>query len=150
LDPGIIPCCRSRLRLKRTLIVCWHYVERANGLLILELIVADANKQPSIAGKESHKDRDPGTASRAVKEYLANSMMRLRCGKRCGSKGSSRRAIWRRSGSARCAAPRSSPTHGYTRSDVLVVDHPIEFGRRPVGRIGGDPPGLDSTLPRML
>jgi transposase len=35
------------------------------------LIVADANKQRSIPGKEWDKDRDPETASRAVKEYLA-------------------------------------------------------------------------------
>jgi transposase len=35
------------------------------------LIVADANKQRSIPGKEWDKHRDPETASRAVKEYLA-------------------------------------------------------------------------------
>jgi Transposase DDE domain/Transposase domain (DUF772) len=35
------------------------------------LIVADANKQRSIAGKDWDKKRDPETASRAVKEYLA-------------------------------------------------------------------------------
>ena len=35
------------------------------------LIAADANKQRSIPGKEWDKDRDPETASRAVKEYLA-------------------------------------------------------------------------------
>ena len=35
------------------------------------LIVADANKQRSIPGKEWDKNRDPETASRAVKEYLA-------------------------------------------------------------------------------
>jgi len=35
------------------------------------LIAADANKQRSIPGKEWDKDRDPGTASRAVNEYLA-------------------------------------------------------------------------------
>ncbi len=35
------------------------------------LIVADANKQRSIAGKDWDKRRDPETASRAVKEYLA-------------------------------------------------------------------------------
>jgi transposase len=35
------------------------------------LIVADANKQRSIPGKDWDKQRDPGTASRAVKEYLA-------------------------------------------------------------------------------
>jgi transposase len=35
------------------------------------LIVADANKQRSIPGQEWDKDRDPQTASRAVKEYLA-------------------------------------------------------------------------------
>ena len=35
------------------------------------LIVADANKQRSIPGKEWDKKRDPETASRAVKEYLA-------------------------------------------------------------------------------
>jgi transposase len=35
------------------------------------LIVADANKQRSIPGKEWDKDRDPETASRAVKEYLS-------------------------------------------------------------------------------
>jgi transposase len=33
------------------------------------LIVADANKQRSIPGKEWDRDRDPETASRAVKEY---------------------------------------------------------------------------------
>ena len=35
------------------------------------LIVADANKQRSIPGKDWNKRRDPETASRAVKEYLA-------------------------------------------------------------------------------
>ncbi|HEX2462120.1 MAG TPA: IS1182 family transposase [Vicinamibacterales bacterium] len=35
------------------------------------LIVADANKQRSIPGSEWQKTRDPGTVSRAVKEYLA-------------------------------------------------------------------------------
>jgi transposase len=35
------------------------------------LIVADANKQRSIPGSEWQKPRDPETASRAVKEYLA-------------------------------------------------------------------------------
>jgi transposase len=35
------------------------------------LIVADANKQRSIPGPGWQKTRDPGTASRAVKEYLA-------------------------------------------------------------------------------
>jgi len=35
------------------------------------LIVADANKQRSIPGSDWHKRRDPATASRAVKEYMA-------------------------------------------------------------------------------
>ena len=35
------------------------------------LIVADANKQRSIPGRDWGKDRDPQMASRAVKEYLA-------------------------------------------------------------------------------
>src|SRR5499426_2063877 len=35
------------------------------------LIAADANKQRSIRGKDWDKNRDPETASRAVKEYLA-------------------------------------------------------------------------------
>src|SRR6185295_15733046 len=35
------------------------------------LIAADANKQRSIPGSEWSKARDPATASRAVKEYLA-------------------------------------------------------------------------------
>jgi transposase len=35
------------------------------------LIAADANKQRSISGKDWDKNRNPGTASRAVKEYLA-------------------------------------------------------------------------------
>jgi len=35
------------------------------------LIVADANKQRSIPGKDWDNKRDPATASRAVKEYLA-------------------------------------------------------------------------------
>ena len=35
------------------------------------LIQADANKQRSIQGSEWQKTRDPATASRAVKEYLA-------------------------------------------------------------------------------
>ena len=57
-----------------------HVVERciAAGLVGGEgfavdasLIVADANKQRSIPGKDWDKDRDPATASRAVKEYLA-------------------------------------------------------------------------------
>src|SRR5215468_2702991 len=36
------------------------------------LIVADANKQRSIPGKDWDRNRDPETASRAVKEYLAS------------------------------------------------------------------------------
>src|SRR6266496_2096356 len=36
------------------------------------LIVADANKQRSIPGSEWIKERNPETASRAVKEYLAS------------------------------------------------------------------------------
>src|SRR6202790_2941919 len=35
------------------------------------LIAADANKQRSIAAPDWHKDRNPKSASRAVKEYLA-------------------------------------------------------------------------------
>jgi hypothetical protein len=35
------------------------------------LIAADANKQRSIPGSDWDKKRDPETASRAVKEYLA-------------------------------------------------------------------------------
>jgi transposase len=35
------------------------------------LIVADANKQRSISGRDWDKKRDPATASRAVKDYLA-------------------------------------------------------------------------------
>jgi len=35
------------------------------------LIQADANKQRSIAGQDWHEDRDPKSASRAVREYLA-------------------------------------------------------------------------------
>jgi transposase len=35
------------------------------------LIQADANKQRSVAGQDWRKDRDPKSASRAVKEYLA-------------------------------------------------------------------------------
>ena len=35
------------------------------------LIVADANKQRSIPGRDWDKNRDPETASLAVKEYLA-------------------------------------------------------------------------------
>jgi hypothetical protein len=35
------------------------------------LIQADANEQRSIAGQDWHKDRDPKSARRAVKEYLA-------------------------------------------------------------------------------
>src|SRR5215207_697916 len=38
---------------------------------ICQLIAADANKQRSIPGPEWQKRRDPATASRAVKEYLA-------------------------------------------------------------------------------
>jgi transposase len=36
------------------------------------LIEADANKQRSIAGQDWRRDRDPKSASRAVKEYLAS------------------------------------------------------------------------------
>src|SRR6266567_6007619 len=36
------------------------------------LIVADANKQRSIPGSEWIKERNPETASQAVKEYMAN------------------------------------------------------------------------------
>jgi transposase len=35
------------------------------------LIAADANKQRSIAGQDWRRNRDPRSASRAVKEYLA-------------------------------------------------------------------------------
>src|SRR5271167_5172930 len=35
------------------------------------LIVADANKQRSVAGQDWRRDRDPKRSSRAVKEYLA-------------------------------------------------------------------------------
>jgi transposase len=35
------------------------------------LIEADANRQRSVPGSEWSKERDPGTASRAVKEYLS-------------------------------------------------------------------------------
>jgi hypothetical protein len=38
---------------------------------IVEMIVADANKQRSIAGCEWNRERDRQTASRAVKKYLA-------------------------------------------------------------------------------
>jgi len=41
------------------------------------LIAADANKQRSIPGSEWIKERDPETASRAVKEYMATSTTRL-------------------------------------------------------------------------
>lgn len=53
------------------------------------LIVADANKQRSVSSSEWSKERDPGDASRAVKEYLATlddaafgaaSEVRLSCG----------------------------------------------------------------------
>jgi hypothetical protein len=41
------------------------------------LIAADANKQRSIPGSEWIKERDPETASRAVKEYMATLTTRL-------------------------------------------------------------------------
>ena len=41
------------------------------GAVDASLIVADANKQRSIPGKQWDKNRDPAKASRAVKEYLA-------------------------------------------------------------------------------
>src|SRR5215204_1835006 len=41
------------------------------GLTSTPLIAADANKQRSIPGSEWIKERDPETASRAVKEYMA-------------------------------------------------------------------------------
>ena len=45
---------------------------RGEGFAVdASLIVADANKQRSIPGKDWDKKRDPATASRAVKEYLA-------------------------------------------------------------------------------
>jgi hypothetical protein len=53
------------------------------------LIVADANKQRSIPGKERDKKRDGETASRAVKEYLATWTTRP----------SARQATWSRSSS---------------------------------------------------
>ena len=48
------------------------------------LIVADANKQRSIPGTEWKKTCLAETASRATREYLANSRRcRIRCGERC-------------------------------------------------------------------
>src|SRR5438045_6027490 len=45
---------------------------RGEGLAVdASLIVADGNNQRSIAGSEWQKTRDPETASRAVKDYLA-------------------------------------------------------------------------------
>ena len=44
---------------------------RRRSSMIAHSIVGDANKQRSISGKDWDKSRDPQTASRAVKEYLA-------------------------------------------------------------------------------
>jgi transposase len=75
------------------------------------LIVADANKQRSIPGKEWDKDRDPQTASRAVNEYLAtlDDAAFDAASDVTPSLSSSHRPIRRRSGPARCEALPSSP-----------------------------------------
>ena len=73
------------------------------------LIVADANKQRSIPGKEWDKDRDPETASRAVKEYLSTLDAAAFGAASDVTPSFSRRLIQRRSGPAPCGDQRSSP-----------------------------------------
>lgn len=47
------------------------------------LIQADANTQRSIEGQDWHKDRNPASASRAVKEYMATRRRGVGGGHRC-------------------------------------------------------------------
>ena len=74
------------------------------------LIVADANKQRSIPGSEWQKTRDPKTASRAVKEYLATLMTRPSVRPATSRRSSSRRPTRLPNGPARCEGRRSLPT----------------------------------------
>ena len=83
-DPDHSAFSRARNERFRDIDIFWRVFERvvatciAAGLVGGEgivvdagLMVADANKQRSIPGKDWDKKRDPATASRAVKEYLA-------------------------------------------------------------------------------
>ena len=72
------------------------------------LIVADANKQRSIPGRDWDKNRDPQTASRAVKEYLATLADAAFGAASDVSQSLSRRPIRPLSGPARCAGQPSS------------------------------------------
>ena len=75
------------------------------------LIVADANKQRSIPGKDWDKNRDSGEGEPCCEGVSRNPR---RCGlrrsQRCECRSSSHRPIRRRSGPARCGGRRSSPT----------------------------------------
>ena len=74
------------------------------------LIVADANKQRSIPGSQWQKTRDPETASRAVKEYLATLVTRPSARLARSRRSSSRRLTLLPNGPARCEDRRFSPT----------------------------------------
>ena len=73
------------------------------------LIAADANKQRSIQGAEWIKERDPETASRAVKEYLATLDDAAFGAATRSRRSSSRRPIRRHNGPGRCGDRHSSP-----------------------------------------
>ena len=60
------------------------------------LIGADANRQRSVPGKDWDKNREPETASRAVREYLDDAR---RCRLRCGERGDAEVRVALRSGS---------------------------------------------------
>src|SRR5205807_4777680 len=74
------------------------------------LIQADANKQRSIAGQDWHKDRDPKSASRAVKEYWRRWMIRRGAPQATSSQSSSRHPIRRPNGLELTRARHSSLT----------------------------------------
>ena len=115
--------CRARNERFRDSAIFRHVFERvvedcmAAGMIGGEgfavdasLIVADANKQRSIPGAEWQTPRDPQTASRAVKEYLAT-LDDAAFGQRARScRSSSRHPIRRHNGQERCGDRRSLPT----------------------------------------
>jgi hypothetical protein len=63
LSPGVRACRRA--------CIAGGLVGGEGFAVDASLIAADANKQRSIAGQDWRRNRDPRSASRAVKEYLA-------------------------------------------------------------------------------
>src|SRR6266478_3403417 len=93
------------------------------------LIAADANKQRSIPGSEWIKERDPETASRAVKEYMA-------------TLDDAAFGAVRHLGGGPIEARRHSPTRPHARRHSRVDE---------VGRLSWRPPSFkDCIISRML